>query len=156
MSTRCVFMSSRPSSNTANRPTGPAPMMRASVLIGSVLKRSIFIDLFPAKSRGGVAAAAREGKSPARDNLCSNCHSAPVRERRLSFRSGLLVEHDLSRTVSIAITSATGRSGFTLAALIGGRAHDEPVELVGDLDLAREPRVRPGLEGEVEHVFLHR
>src|SRR5215475_1591503 len=138
MSTRCVFMSSRPSSNTANRPTGPAPMMRASVLIGSVLKRSIFIDLFPAKSRGGVAAAAREGKSPARDNLCSNCHSAPVRERRLSFRSGLLVEHDLSRSRSPSrFTSATGRSGFTLAALIGGRAHDEPVELVGDLDLAR-------------------
>ena len=34
---RCAFMSSRPSSNTANRPTGPAPMMSASVLITSVL-----------------------------------------------------------------------------------------------------------------------
>src|SRR5262249_26165973 len=34
MSTRCARTSSRPSSNTANRPHGPAPMMRTSVLIG--------------------------------------------------------------------------------------------------------------------------
>ena len=37
MSTRCAFMSSRPSSNTANKPIGPAPIMTTSVLIGSVM-----------------------------------------------------------------------------------------------------------------------
>src|SRR5262245_3726000 len=35
MSTRCAFMSSRPSSNTANRPHGPAPMISTSVLMGA-------------------------------------------------------------------------------------------------------------------------
>src|SRR3954452_14661068 len=40
MSTRCAFMSSRPSSNTANSPQGPAPMMSTSVLIGSVMRYS--------------------------------------------------------------------------------------------------------------------
>src|SRR5215813_4022295 len=35
MSITCAFMSSRPSSNTANSPHGPAPMISASVLIGS-------------------------------------------------------------------------------------------------------------------------
>src|SRR5438874_1899835 len=34
---RWALMSSRPSSNTANRPIGPAPMISASVLITSVL-----------------------------------------------------------------------------------------------------------------------
>src|SRR5262249_54653759 len=34
MSTTCALMSTRPSSNTANRPTGPAPMIKASVSIG--------------------------------------------------------------------------------------------------------------------------
>src|SRR3989304_1784590 len=35
MSTTCALMSTRPSSNTANSPTGPAPTMTASVLIAS-------------------------------------------------------------------------------------------------------------------------
>src|SRR5947207_547727 len=39
MSTRCDFMSSRPSSNTAKSPQGPAPMMSTSVLIGSLIRR---------------------------------------------------------------------------------------------------------------------
>ena len=34
-STTCALISSRPSSNTWNRPTGPAPMITASVWIGS-------------------------------------------------------------------------------------------------------------------------
>src|SRR5262249_23137413 len=37
ISTRCALISSRPSSNTANRPTGPAPMIRTSVLIVSLI-----------------------------------------------------------------------------------------------------------------------
>src|SRR5262245_58315408 len=37
MSVTCAFMSSRPSSNTANSPHGPAPMISTSVLIGSLI-----------------------------------------------------------------------------------------------------------------------
>src|SRR5262249_24283134 len=37
MTITCAFMSSRPSSNTANSPHGPAPMIRTSVLIGSLI-----------------------------------------------------------------------------------------------------------------------
>src|SRR5262249_59283640 len=47
MSITCAFMSSRPSSNTANSPHGPAPMINTSVLIGSLMC-----------SRGGLIAAA--------------------------------------------------------------------------------------------------
>src|SRR5215468_976070 len=47
MSITCAFMSSRPSSNTANSPHGPAPMISTSVLIGSLMC-----------SRGGLIAAA--------------------------------------------------------------------------------------------------
>src|SRR6266540_2917954 len=36
-SIRCAFMSSRPSSNTANSAHGPAPMMSTSVLMVSVI-----------------------------------------------------------------------------------------------------------------------
>src|SRR5215475_2883435 len=35
MSITCALMSRRPSSNTANSPTGPAPMMTASASIGA-------------------------------------------------------------------------------------------------------------------------
>ena len=38
MSITCAFMSSRPSSNTANSPHGPAPMISTSVLIGSLIR----------------------------------------------------------------------------------------------------------------------
>src|SRR4051812_2001169 len=37
MSTRCAFMSRRPSSNTANSPHGPAPIISTSVLIASFI-----------------------------------------------------------------------------------------------------------------------
>src|SRR4051812_47977310 len=37
MSTRCAFMSRRPSSNTANSPHGPAPIISTSVLITSLM-----------------------------------------------------------------------------------------------------------------------
>src|SRR5689334_5982824 len=37
MSTRCAFMSSRPSSKTANSPHGPAPIISTSVLIASLI-----------------------------------------------------------------------------------------------------------------------
>src|SRR5205814_10260087 len=48
-------------------------------------------------------------------------------------------------------SSAEGRSGLTF-----GRRHDQPVELVGDLDLAGQTRVRAHVEAEIEHVFFHR
>src|SRR5215471_10563659 len=38
MSITCAFMSSSPSSNIANSPHGPAPMISTSVLIGSVMR----------------------------------------------------------------------------------------------------------------------
>src|SRR6266545_8142505 len=88
MSTRCSCMSSRPSSSTANSPIGPAPMMNASVLIDSVMRRPL---------------------------------------------------------------SARARSRLALRG-----AHHQPVEHLAHLDLAREARVRLHVEGEVEHVFLHR
>jgi len=40
------------------------------------------------------------------------------------------------------------------APLIGRRAHDQAVEFLRDLDLARQPRGRLHLEGEVEHVLF--
>src|SRR5689334_8155120 len=82
MSTTCALMSSRPSSNTAKRPTGPAPTIRASVLITSF---------------------------------------------GMNFRSELLV----------------------------GDADHEPFEILGHLDLAGEPALRPNVEGKIEHVLLH-
>src|SRR5215831_10136334 len=36
------------------------------------------------------------------------------------------------------------------------RGDDEPVEFVGDLDLARQARVRPHVETEIQHVLFHR
>jgi dienelactone hydrolase len=36
------------------------------------------------------------------------------------------------------------------------RRHHEAVELVADLDLARQPRIRPHVEAEIQHVFFHR
>src|SRR5262249_28960977 len=81
MSTRCALMSSRPSSNTAKRPQGPAPMISASVLMVSVM--------------------------------------------RVASRLAL------------------------------GRAHDEPVQVGSDLDLAGQTRIGPHVIAEVEHVLLH-
>src|SRR5690349_5410577 len=34
--------------------------------------------------------------------------------------------------------------------------HSEPVERIGDLDLAGEARIRPHVIAEVEHVLFHR
>src|SRR3954462_529362 len=45
MSTRCAFMSNRPSSNTANRPHGPAPIISTSVLIASLMSASFRLNL---------------------------------------------------------------------------------------------------------------
>src|SRR4029077_13917030 len=42
-----------------------------------------------------------------------------------------------------------------MSALLRRRRDDEPVEGVGNLDLAGEPGIGPDLEGEVEHVLLH-
>src|SRR5690348_7898836 len=40
--------------------------------------------------------------------------------------------------------------------LLVRRAHDEPVEFVRDLDLARQPRVLAHVVAEIEHVLFHR
>src|SRR4051794_37138320 len=82
MSIRWHLRSSRPSSNTANKPTGPVPMMTTSV---------------------------------------------------------------------VAVTIPSIGSALPL-----GDADHQAVERVGDLDLARQPRVRSDVKGEVEHVLLHR
>src|SRR3989304_9847367 len=58
MSTRCALMSSRPSSNTANRPMGPAPMIRTSVLIVSL------IDIVPAEA-GSLSCFLGSSRRPA-------------------------------------------------------------------------------------------
>src|ERR1700687_5368312 len=47
MSTTCALRSRRPSSNTANSPMGPAPMMTASVLIGSRVGALLMRILLP-------------------------------------------------------------------------------------------------------------
>src|SRR5262249_61371158 len=130
MSTRCAFMSSRPSSNTANRPIGPAPMMRASVLIGSLSKRSIFIGL-------------ASGAPAPLDDHCDGCLAAGS-SREKTFPGELSTNNPR--------VPGTKR----LAALVGWRAHHEPVQFLSDLNLARQTRVRLGVVGEVEHVLFHR
>src|SRR5262245_17019705 len=82
MSTKWHLTSTRPSSNTANSPTGPAPTMTTSVV---------------------------------------------------------MTLSDMNRSE-----------------LLIGNAHDETVKRIGDFDLAGQPARRPHIEGEVEHVFLHR
>src|SRR3954447_4916917 len=52
MSTTCAFMSSRPSSNTANSPQGPAPTINTSVLIASPIVISFRYYLPAAGTRG--------------------------------------------------------------------------------------------------------
>src|SRR5262245_48815979 len=37
-----------------------------------------------------------------------------------------------------------------------GRRDGETVELVGHLDLARQARIRPHVEAEIQHVLFHR
>src|SRR5882757_3257871 len=44
ISTRCTFMSKRPSSNTANSPHGPAPIISTSVLIASLMSASFRLN----------------------------------------------------------------------------------------------------------------
>src|SRR5208337_4130327 len=61
------------------------------------------------------------------------------------------------RPIGPAPTIATSVEMISLIALslFGGRRDDEAVQRLADLDLAGEPRIRPDLEGEVEHVLLH-
>src|SRR6476646_11915598 len=40
--------------------------------------------------------------------------------------------------------------------LLVGRAHHQAVKLLAHLDLARQPRIRPHVVAEIEHVFFHR
>src|SRR6185437_3945607 len=57
-----------------------------------------------------------------------------------------------------AISHQTGPAAdwFRPLGLLLGRAHDQPIELVGDLDLARQPRIGPHVVTEIEHVLFHR
>src|SRR6187399_2528232 len=50
----------------------------------------------------------------------------------------------------------TASSGRGCSALPLRDGDGQPVELVADPDLAGQPRGRPDLEGEVEHVLFHR
>src|SRR5690349_8763669 len=95
MSITCALMSTSPSSNTANSPTGPPPMMTTSVSVapGPVPCTSMFIEL--------------------------------------SYRR------------------------LRASELLGGNAHDEPVELRLELDLAGEAALIADVKGEIEHVLLH-
>src|SRR6516165_356996 len=45
--------------------------------------------------------------------------------------------------------------GPSVLGLLLGRAHHQPIELFGDLDLTREARIRPHVIAEIEHIFLH-
>src|SRR5579872_4373510 len=52
MSMRCALMSSRPSSNTAKRPMGPAPMMTTSVDNTSLMQIPLFLSLLRGRRHG--------------------------------------------------------------------------------------------------------
>src|SRR6202035_54792 len=131
MSIRWHFMSSRPSSNTANRPHGPAPMMSTSVLIGSFTAR---INLATSILAAGAAR--------------SNC-------RRLSSRcdrTGKGAVCALSRGLAGALDAVDPHEEIAAPrARIEARGsgltflhrHHQPVERVGHLDLAGELLARP-------------
>src|ERR1700722_19277084 len=127
MSTRCAFISSSPSSNTANSPMGPAPMMRTSVLIGSAMSDP-YLSLMGFFADGGrecLACSPRQGKRrKRRDEWSAPDGSSGVGWRQL---------------------------GLPLR-----RPHREPVKFLAHLDLARQPRIRLHIVGEVEHVLFHR
>src|SRR3974390_553226 len=113
MSTRCDLMSKRPSSKTANRPTGPAPMMRTSVLIVSLIATS-----FPARAGPYQAMVDCWSRRAARYAIIGNRHGAQQfrrgglgcltrggngdfrlgRERRAAVEDGVEVLHG-ARTV---------------------------------------------------------
>src|ERR1700688_1292222 len=114
MLTRCAFMSSRPSSNTANRAIGPAPMMSTSVLIGSAMLT------LPDAQHERIRRAAASRLDPG--------EPAPT----------------------------AGRNRRPCSRLPLRRPHHQAVEVLAHLDLAREARVRLHVEGEIEHVLLHR
>src|SRR3569832_331843 len=77
MSIRWALMSRRPSSNTAKRPQGPAPMMTTSVLI---------VSLMPCPAVGRLLVGDCRGLSrrPARDAIIGN------RDRAPQVRAGLV------------------------------------------------------------------
>src|SRR5579871_1008972 len=127
MSMRCAFMSSRPSSNTANRPIGPAPIMTTSVLIGSPMSLSVLlptVDRMRWRLSSLLAMAGEEDRARRRR-----------RDRPDSFQP--LVG---SRSLSLPL----------------GRAHRQTVEIIAHLDLTRQPRVGLNAVCKVEHVLFHR
>src|SRR5262245_29176265 len=76
MSMTCAFTSTNPSSNTANRPTGPAPMITASVSITPLLEAS------PARASTFIAflvlAFAQVQPSARLELLCRDADHEPV------------------------------------------------------------------------------
>src|SRR5271163_2455799 len=77
MSTRWALMSSRPSSNTANSPHGPAPMMSTSVLMGSVM---VLAAVLQTKRSSPRQAAAKEAFFVPNCNPAGNgAHERPSR-----------------------------------------------------------------------------
>src|ERR1700757_5095978 len=112
MSIRWHFISSKPSSNTANRPTGPAPIITTSVLIGSLIS-------YPSPVR--LSKIVGDG----------DCLARPPPHGKGRQNEG----------------RAAGGWRFRLGLAARRRDH-EPVEFLGDLDLARQARMRLHLEGE--------
>src|SRR5208283_1129140 len=77
-----------------------------------------------------------------------------IRQHFMSSRPSSNTEKSPTGPAPTIATSVTIVS-LMASPLFGRRRHDEAVELFAHLDLAREPRIRPDLEGEVEHVLLH-
>ena len=94
-----------------------------------------------ALSRGGPAIGARSGGSSAR-RPAPNTHP--------------IARYTRSTSSSQQTANAVALNAIRLQACRSGVRHDEAVELVGHLDLARQARVRPHVEAEIQHVLFHR
>src|SRR5215831_9102409 len=130
MSTRWHFMSSRPNSKTANRPIGPAPTMRTSVLIGSVISypsgiqvgvQLVFRLLRSSSNFGEVACLARatlqEKSTTARSEIVridSQFQIACALEHDLFQRPLFLVRHSGHACRDGVVTTRPSRSSLTL------------------------------------------
>src|SRR5687767_11629088 len=68
------------------------------------------------------------------------------------------IRASVSMVVGVAAPSAVIKPslGLIRSKLLLGNTDDEPVQLRRHLDLAGEAAFGPHLEGEVEHVLLHR
>ena len=61
-----------------------------------------------------------------------------------------------SMTISRTASAGCALNAVERQACRSGVDDHEAVEFVGDLDLARQPRIRPHVEAEIQHVLFHR